>query len=327
MSNERHQAADAAAEQAEQIAGEGENIRERTRKAFVDVVSERRIGFDDLSHLAGKMLDGAAEAVKSAAPTEQESVLREVIDGLADGFSTSANAARLAMQEAKGRGETFVKDDVRRVADNLRLLEEMFFETVSHALGRAQEAIGGQARDLEQHARRAASQMRPSLEKAMRAAMDHPVEFAGEAVRTGAKAAPRAAGSLLQAVSGLLQGAGELLSGEGVLKPAVKSGDGEAAKKTPAKEPAPAKSAKKTPKKTPKKSAVKKKSAKSKKKTSSKKTKKKAATKKPSKKKAAKKKTAKKRVAKRGAKKKVAKKKVAKKKVAKKKSKKKSKRS
>lgn len=268
MSKERKQAAKGAAAKARKIAAEGEHVRERTRRAFAEAVSERRFDLDAISDLAGGMIDGAAEAVKSAAPKEKNSVLKEVIDGLADGFSGSANAARLALKEAKGRGQKFVKQDVRRVTDNLRVLEEVFFETVSHAVDRAQEQIGAQANDLQKHARRAASHMRPTLENALHAAMDHPGELLTETASASAKAVPRAAGTFLQAMSGLLAGAGDALLGDKADDGrSTKSGRKKTTKKKTAKKKTAKKSAKKkktAKKKTAKKKATKKKAAKKK---------------------------------------------------------------
>lgn len=265
MSKVRKQAAKGAAAKAKTIAAEGENVRERTRKAFTDAMSSRHVSFDAVSDITRSMIDGAAEAVKSAAPKEKTSVLKEVIDGLADGFSTSANAARLALQEAKGRGETFVKEDVRRVTDNLRVLEDVFFETVSHAVDRTQEQFGAQAKQLQSHTRRAASQMRPALEKALHAAMDHPVNLVTETASAGVKAAPRAAGALLQAMSGLLAGAGDALLGYGEDgRRSARSGKKKTGKKkTAGKKRSATKSAqkKKTKKKAAKRKTAKKKSA------------------------------------------------------------------
>lgn len=254
MSTQRKQSAGSAASKAKKIASEGENVRERTRKAFAETVSDQRFDIDSIADLAGGIIDGAAEAVKSAAPKERENVLKEVIDGLADGFSGSANAARLALQEAKGRSESFVKEDVRRVTDNLRVLDDVFFETVSHAVDRVQDQVGAQVSDLQAHARRAATRMRPALENALHAAMDHPGELLTETASTGAKAAPRAAGALLQAMSGLLAGAGDVLLGD----------EDDATQKTPTKK-------KPTKKTSAKKSAAKKKTAKKAKKKTAKK--------------------------------------------------------
>jgi hypothetical protein len=246
MSKERKQATKDAGAKAKTIAAQGEKVRERTRQAFADAVHKRHFSFDSISDIAGSMIDGAAEAVKSAAPKDRSNVLKEVIDGLADGFSGSANAARRAFQDAKRRGERFVKDDVRRVTDNLHVLEDVFFETVSHAVDRAQDQIGAQAQDLQKHARRAASQIRPALEKALHAAMDHPVELMTETASTGVKAAPRAAGALFQAMSGLLAGVGDAMLGEKSGRTSARSGKKKKTKKKAAKKkPAKKKTAKK----------------------------------------------------------------------------------
>jgi len=202
-----------AAKRAEEIAAEGEDVRERIRTAVVDAMTNREGLAEDLSNTTQAVLDGAVEGVRNLAPEQQDSTLRQVVDGLGDALSRSANATRFALEEARSRGESFAREDIDRAMQDLRTLEEMFVNLVDRTARRAGDELSGQFTDLSEHARRTASNIRPSIESALSEAGSHPVKLAGEAATAGVKAVPRAAGMLLQAVGGALQGAGDVLGG------------------------------------------------------------------------------------------------------------------
>ncbi|MDY7108122.1 MAG: DUF6781 family protein [Planctomycetota bacterium] len=203
-----------AAAETERIVREGDEVRQRVRRAVVETVRERRLPMNRVQDLAGQMLGGAIEGARSVAPERRDSVLRETIDGLADGVEATATATRLALEEARGRAETFAQNDVARTVEDLQTLERMFVDVVSErarqAGGRAAEGV----KELVDHARRAGGRIGRQAQTALTAAARHPAQFAQEAGSAGAKAAPRAAGALLESMSGLLQGAADLLKGD-----------------------------------------------------------------------------------------------------------------
>lgn len=203
-----------AAAEARTIAADGENVRERIRRTFVETVRGGKIDLGKLGDVAEAMVKAGVEGVRECVPEKQDGVLGEVVDGIGDGLSVSANATRLALQEARGRGETFASEDLKRAVDDLKSLEQMLLDTVSRASKSAASHASAQMKGLFEHAQSTARQVRPNVETALAEAAKHPVKMAGETAATAAKVVPRAAGMLLQSMSGLLQGAGELLAGE-----------------------------------------------------------------------------------------------------------------
>lgn len=210
-------------EEAERIVTEGENVRDEARRAVVDAVQNRRLGLEGLTNVSEQFMQGVLSGMRKGTAGDEKSVLRDVIDGLADGFSSTATATRYALEEARGRGEAFAQEDVDKAVENLRTLEQAFIDTVSHVTNRAGDEISGQFHDLNEHIKRAASSMRPPIEDALQAALKHPVSMAGEAAAAGVRAVPQAAGMLLQTMSGILQGAGDALAGERKRKDADKT--------------------------------------------------------------------------------------------------------
>lgn len=206
------QASQAAGEQAQRIAASGEAVRDRVRQLVVETVQQRHLELDQLSTVAQQVLEGAAQGVKDTAQRDQQSVLKAVVDGVADSYSGAANATRQALDDAAERGKHFADDDLKRALRNLRALDERFIRTVTEATGAGYHALSDQAQSLIDHAKQAAESMRPSIESALKAAKDHPTQLGGEAAAAGVEATRQTAGRLLNAVAGLLQGAGDALS-------------------------------------------------------------------------------------------------------------------
>ncbi len=215
MTAEKNTAADRARQEAETIVEEASDVQQRIRDTLVSAFGEGQAKLSELPEIASAMMDGAMEVLDQSAPKDSTSVLRQVTDGLSDGMTSTANAARLAVEEARGRGETFAREDLQRMVDDLKTIEQLMVDSTKETFDRFQELAGDQMKDLRDHVDRAYAKARPAIEEAISAAMKHPGQFAGETAKAGAQAVPRTAGMLLQAVGGILQGAGDVLSSAG----------------------------------------------------------------------------------------------------------------
>lgn len=203
-----------ASERAERIAAEGESVRERVRRLVLEVAEGDGLRVSALRHAASEIIDGVSKGVKDASESRRGTVLAETVDGLSDGFARAAQATKLAIEEAEGRGKRFTSEDLRQAADDLRTLEAMFAETVGGLGQKLAGDVKAQAGDVAQHAKRAAVSMRPSIESALEAAMRDPGKLAGEAASAGVGTARGAVGSLFSAAAGMLDAAGEIVSGK-----------------------------------------------------------------------------------------------------------------
>lgn len=203
-----------AAKQAEQIAAEGTDVRERVRKLVADRARDGRKTLKDLTSEARDILRGAVEGVQEVGKERRGEVLGEVVDGVSEGLSRAAQATKLAIEEAEGRGERFAEEDLKRAIDDLRSIERMFLDTVSDMGKGAESGMRDAIKDARSHATRAAESMRPAIQSALEAATKHPVKFVGESASAGAGMTVKAIGSLFQVMGGLIAGAGDALRGE-----------------------------------------------------------------------------------------------------------------
>ena len=107
------------------IVAEGQNLRAKVSEVVTDAAdkaSTTRTGLIDLSR---SVLDGAVAALDKSVSRDPDSILRQVIDGLGDGLSTTALATRLAMEEAKAEQKRFAEEDLSTTTRDLRAVGDL----------------------------------------------------------------------------------------------------------------------------------------------------------------------------------------------------------
>jgi hypothetical protein len=201
------------AEEVERIVASGERVRERVHAAVTDAASRAAGSANtlqaDAMALGRSALVGAARALERAIPTEQDSALRKVIEGVGDAVVRTAMATNLAVREASASGRAFAQEDLKRVAADLRGVRGLFVETVSGALKRLY-AQGGERFDaLRGHAERTAAAIEPSVKSALAAVTGDPLGTAGEAARAATGLAREGAGALFRSMGAALQRVGD----------------------------------------------------------------------------------------------------------------------
>lgn len=198
-------------QQAETIVKSGRNVREEIAKLSSTAAAKLHQTKDGFVHLSRSVLDGAVSGAQQAVPGEGESVLREVVAGLADGLAISANAVRLTLEESRGRGAQFAREDLKKVAEDFRGAGENFKQSVQDATSRVGTQISQQGRALADHAGHTLTSARPAIEAAIKAACEDPAALGKEALQAGAAATRHAAGVLFSELGKRLEQAGEHL--------------------------------------------------------------------------------------------------------------------
>jgi len=199
---------------AERIASEAEDVQERIRRLVVETAGPDGLRTSRLRETANEILDGVGKGVEQVSTERRGEVLGETLDGLSEGYQRVAQATKLAIEEAEARGEQFAKEDLERVRSDLSAVNEMLTQSFTDLAKSVESNTREAAGDLVDHARRTAESVRPSIEKAIDAAREHPAKFATESAAAGVDAARQGVGALFDAASGLLQGAGDIISGK-----------------------------------------------------------------------------------------------------------------
>src|SRR5262245_23852409 len=197
-----------ASSRAREIAKSGDDVRTRVRALTLQALDDG-LDLKQVSEIAGDVVRGAVEGLKDSLPESRTSVLRQVVEGLGEGFDAAARSAAGAVKEMQSRGKTFKDKELSKAAASLKGLEEQFLTTVTTVGGKLGGQIKGELSTLADEMRRAGKQIRPHVEDALRATDGRVMELVGEAATTGAAAARKALGAALAGASGVLQGVSE----------------------------------------------------------------------------------------------------------------------
>jgi len=171
-------------------------------------------GASAFQRVTREVLEGASRGARQLSDERKGSAMAETLEGLGEGLGKAAHATQLALEEARARGESFAKDDVRAAIDDLRVIEDLLRDSGTRLAKAAGSNAKDAASDLTNHAGRVFEGIRPAIEGALREAMRHPVDTATDAAATGVSAARLGIGALFDTAGDLLSGAGEMISGK-----------------------------------------------------------------------------------------------------------------
>lgn len=197
-------AARAAADQAD--------IRAAVREITVEALSAGRLDKVHIKNVISSVMAGFSEGVEIKGGDVRRN-LEQAWAGLDDALAKSAEAVRLAMQEARADLTSFAESDLRRATDELRGLEQLFLDTASRAASGAGKTTRQVLEHLVEHARRAGTdagrQARPAA-----SALQQLLE---EAARQGWRLGINVTRQVARVASGVLAGIADTL--DNVSKP------------------------------------------------------------------------------------------------------------
>jgi hypothetical protein len=202
---------DSLRQQAERIVQHGRDVRAEISRLASRAAEQFHRTRDGLVGLSRAIVEGALDGARLATAAPSESVLRDVVAGLADGLAISAHAVKLTLEESRARGTPFAREDLDKIAGDFRDVGDTFTQTVGDAAGKLGGQLAAQLRDLAGHAGRALEQARPAFESAANAAREHPAALGREALQAGAGAAREAAGILFGELAKRLEQAAQQL--------------------------------------------------------------------------------------------------------------------
>lgn len=182
---------------------QGENIRASVRKITLDALKRGKLDAKETKRVLGSVMQGASLGVGNAGDNTAQA-LGEALAGMDEALAKSAEAYKLALEEAAGRLREFSKHDLDRAVNNLLTLESMLLETLKEvadqSAGEAREIYQNLARHTKVNATSSgatATEAIASLERKLGRTL-HEVAAAGSdvALSTTSKLADAAAGFL-----------------------------------------------------------------------------------------------------------------------------------
>jgi len=137
--------------------------------------------------------------------------LAESMAGLDDALAQSAEASKLALEEAAGHLKTFGKQDLKQALDDLLALEDMYLDTLKSVAKASDEAIGNTLNDFVQHARISGTEVGKRSAEIVETLNHELGHTLGETVSAGTDAALRVTSQLSHAAAGFLEGIAQTL--------------------------------------------------------------------------------------------------------------------
>lgn len=130
----------------------GIDIYERVRAITLKALTERELDIDNIKNVVEAALKGISAGVGNQYEPAKDA-FKQSTGALDDALQKTAQASKLALEEAVSRVSDFSQHDVNRANDDLKNLEEMFLETIEKVARNSNQIVFDIATDFISHAR------------------------------------------------------------------------------------------------------------------------------------------------------------------------------
>ncbi|MGR9099120.1 MAG: DUF6781 family protein [Gammaproteobacteria bacterium] len=131
----------------------GVDIYERVRAITLKALTEHTLDTDNIKKVTEAVLKGVGDGIGDHYDPARKA-FDQSIGALDDALTKTAEASKLAIEEAASNMSEFTRNDLNRAADDLKSLESLFLETVEKAGRTGNETVAGIVRDFISHARK-----------------------------------------------------------------------------------------------------------------------------------------------------------------------------
>jgi hypothetical protein len=131
----------------------GVDIYERVRTITLKALTERTLDIDNIKSVMEAVLKGMSDGM-SPHYDPAKRAFKQATDALDDTLSKTAEASKLAIEEAAGNLDKFSIQDFKKATEDLRSLEALFLNTMERVGRHNNETTAKIARDFLEHARR-----------------------------------------------------------------------------------------------------------------------------------------------------------------------------
>ena len=179
-----------------------------------------------MRQVASAVVKGAGRATASPG-SEVKDILAQAVSGLDEALSRAAQASKLAIEEALGRGEEFSSHDLKRSLDDMQGLEELFLETLREAAKGGNDKVSVILHDLAEHAQHSGTAVGTQLKEGLTDLVEQVSRTGKTRLESGVESARETGSLLARLASGILEGVADSLhpSADIEAKPDKKSQD------------------------------------------------------------------------------------------------------
>jgi len=129
-----------------------DDIRHDVRSVTLQALSDGHLDTKKINKVVHAVMEGVSIGVEDKSEQAKD-VLSDAMSGMDDALAKSAEASKLAVEEAAGHLKDFSSQDLKRAMDDLLGLEELFFDTVHDVAKGTNETVKETLSDLVNHAK------------------------------------------------------------------------------------------------------------------------------------------------------------------------------
>ncbi len=184
----------------------GESIQNAVRDITLKALSEGKLDKERIKAVADAVMAGAGDAVARESEQLKEG-LTEAAAGLEEALIKTADALRLAIEEASGRMSEFSSTELKRSLEDLDSLEEIFIGTIQRTARGGTELVRTIAEDLATHLRNSGTSIGEHVARNLEKLQNRLREVGADTAEVSGEMADR----IGQLARGILAGLGEAL--------------------------------------------------------------------------------------------------------------------
>ena len=130
----------------------GVDIYERVRGITLKALTERTLDVDNIKDVMESVLKGMSDGLSQQYDPAKHA-FKQSTEALDDALTKTAEASKLAIEEAAANVDEFSSHDFKRAAEDLKSLEGMFLDTIETVGRHGNETASKIAKDFLAHAR------------------------------------------------------------------------------------------------------------------------------------------------------------------------------
>ncbi|HSI95216.1 MAG TPA: DUF6781 family protein [Methylophilaceae bacterium] len=153
MNDDTEFSLDVIKDKARNLLRSGESVRDKLHELTVEALTQRQLAEQEIREVLGAITEGVSLGAAERAE-EVRSALGSALRGVDDALGHAAEAMQLALDEVSDQAQDFAEQDLRKGLGDLKKLEDMFLETVSHVAQEATGLVRQEMTALAEHARR-----------------------------------------------------------------------------------------------------------------------------------------------------------------------------
>jgi hypothetical protein len=195
---------------AQKAAEEKVEIADEVRDITLKALSEGKLDGARIKGVIKAVVEGVSIGAANK-QTEVKTTLKEALTGVDEALAKTAEASKLAVEEAMGRVKDYNKDELDKAIKDIKELENTFVDTVKNVSKSGSSLVRESLDDLITHAKNTGTEVGKHSKEIVNALTQQFAQTAQETVSASADAARTFASNLAEAAAGFLSGLAESL--------------------------------------------------------------------------------------------------------------------